>query len=90
MIDHQLPISVLNIEQFDSQSCENIFRSPRAMSGVSSNVVNFTVSDFLRRADKVKAVQFIKAHYELSKSEASIPFPGHHKHVADWSKTTSL
>lgn len=82
-IDGQIPNDILSIERFNSQSCENIFRSARAMSGVSSNVVNFTVADFLRRADKINAVQSIQTQYESPTSEISIRFPKHHKHAKD-------
>ena len=76
-IDGQLPFDALSIELLSSQSCESVFRSARAMSGVSSNIVNFTVLDFLRRADKISALQSIKAEHEYS---SNIRFPTHHKH----------
>jgi hypothetical protein len=47
------------------------------MSGVSSNIVNFTVLDFLRRTDKISALQCIKIEQEYS---SSLRFPKHHKH----------
>lgn len=50
------------------------------MSGVSSSIVNFTVFDFLRRADKISAIQSIKMEHESSVSGASLRFPRHHKH----------
>jgi len=76
-IDGQLPFDALSIQLLSSQSCENFFRSARAMSGVSSNIVNFTVLDFLRRADKISAHQSIKTEHEHS---SSLRFPKHHKH----------
>ncbi|CAF2664039.1 unnamed protein product [Rotaria sp. Silwood2] len=47
------------------------------MSGVSSNIVNFSVLDFLRRADKITALQLIKTEQEYS---SGLRFPKHHKH----------
>ncbi|CAF3827084.1 unnamed protein product [Rotaria sp. Silwood1] len=47
------------------------------MSGVSSNIVNFSVLDFLRRADKITALQVIKTEQEYS---SGLRFPKHHKH----------
>jgi hypothetical protein len=76
-IDGQLPFEALSIEILSSQSCESAFRSARAMSGVSSNIVNFTVLDFLRRADKISALQSIKTEHEYS---SGLRFPKHHKH----------
>ncbi len=77
-IDGQLPFDALSIELLSSQSCENVFRSARAMSGVSSNIVNFTAIDFLRRADKISALQSIKTEQEYS---SGLRFPKHHKHA---------
>ena len=76
-IDGQLPFDALSIQRLNSQSCESVFRSARAMSGVSSNMVNFTVLDFLRRADKISALQSIKTEEENS---SDLRFPKHHKH----------
>jgi hypothetical protein len=76
-IDGQLPFDAPSIELLSSQSCESVFRSARAMSGVSSNIVNFTILDFLRRVDKISALQCIKTEQEYS---TSLRFPKHHKH----------
>jgi hypothetical protein len=76
-IDGQLPFDALSIELLSSQTCEGVFRTARAMSGVSSNIVNFTVLDFLRRADKISALQSIKTEQEHS---SNLRFPKHHKH----------
>jgi hypothetical protein len=79
-IDGEIPFDVLTIDLLNSQSCESVFRLARAMSGVSSNIVNFSVLEFLRRADKISALQSIKTEHEYSSSETSLQFPGHHKH----------
>ena len=53
----QVPKHVLNICLFSSQSCELIFRNTRSLNGVFSTIVNFTVRDFLRRAEKLSMLQ---------------------------------
>ena len=76
-IESQVPFEALSIDLFASQMCENVFRSARAMSGVSSNIVNFTVLDFLRRVDKISTLQSIKVEHQLT---SDLRFPKHHKH----------
>ena len=67
----------LNISLFNSQICENVFRSARSMSGPFSTVVNFSINEFLQRVEKLSALQNIKC---LSDSGASsLVFPKHHK-----------
>jgi hypothetical protein len=75
-----LPFEALSIDLFNSQSCESAFRSARSMSGASSSIVNFTVFDFSRRADKISAIQSIKVEHESCMSGVSLRFPRHHKH----------
>ena len=77
----KIPWYVLSIDRFNSQSRENIFRLARAMTGVSSTMVNFTVYDFLRRADKISLLQSIKTENQNSINGNSIRFPNHHKHM---------
>jgi hypothetical protein len=79
VIENQLPSDVLEIYLFNSQSCEGIFRSARAMSGAFSNVVNFSVFDFLQRADKLCLLQSMKTESEYASSLQSVRFPTHHK-----------
>ena len=79
-IDGQIPFNCLSIDRCNSQTCEQFFRSARAMSGVSSTIVNFTVCDLLRRADKINSIQSIKLENESNTSGPSIHFPRHHKH----------
>ncbi|CAF2168973.1 unnamed protein product [Rotaria magnacalcarata] len=67
----------LNISLFNSQICENVFRSARSMSGPFSTVVNFSINEFLQRVEKLSTLQNIKC---LSDSGASsLVFPKHHK-----------
>ena len=79
-IDGQVPSHDLAIELFSSQSCENLFRTARAMSGVASTMVNFTVRDFLQRTSKLNTLQSIKIDHELGEKEAVLHFPKHPKH----------
>ena len=79
-IDGQIPFDSLAIDLFSSQTCESLFRSARAMSGVQSSIVNFTVSQFLRRSDKISVLQSIKTEHQHSPSGASLRFPTRHKH----------
>nr|ACD54737.1 unknown [Adineta vaga] len=76
---HDLPESALNISSFHSQSCENIFRLTRSMSGTFSSNVNFTVNQFLGRAGKLSVLQDIERQNEHGESEVSLQFPKHHK-----------
>ena len=76
---HDLPESALSISSFNSQTCENIFRLTRSMSGTFSSNVNFTVGQFLRRAGKLLVLQDIERQNEHNLSECSLQFPKHHK-----------
>ncbi|CAF4729851.1 unnamed protein product [Rotaria sp. Silwood2] len=76
---HDLPESALSISSFNSQTCENIFRLTRSMSGTFSSNVNFTVAQFLRRAGKLSVLQEIERQNEQEESECSLQFPKHHK-----------
>ena len=60
------------------------------MSGVSSNMANVTVLDFLRRAHKISALQSIKTEEENS---SGLRFPKHHKHgkfARDYSSSSTI
>ena len=74
-----LPESALSISSFNSQTCENIFRLARSMSGTFSSNVNVTVDQFLRRAGKLSVLQEIERQYENDVSECSLQFPIHQK-----------
>ncbi|CAF1510942.1 unnamed protein product, partial [Didymodactylos carnosus] len=78
----QLPREALNLYLCNSQSCESIFRNIRALSGAYSTIVNFTVYDFLRRAQKLTILNDIKSK-ELVETEKQLKFPVHHKHKYD-------
>ncbi|CAM2723300.1 unnamed protein product [Rotaria socialis] len=71
--------ALVNIHLFSSQPCESIFRDARSLSGSFSTMVNFTVNNFIRRAQKLSILNQIK--YNQSKNYLS--FPVHHKHKQD-------
>ncbi|CAF1318994.1 unnamed protein product [Rotaria sordida] len=71
----QLPVDALNIWLENSQTCEGAFRSARAISSNSSGGVNFTVSQFLNRINKLSALLNIKSNA----NQNNLRFPQHHK-----------
>ncbi|CAF1222966.1 unnamed protein product [Rotaria sp. Silwood1] len=79
----QLPPHVLCIHAFSSQACESIFRNTRALSGIYSTIVNFTVYDFLRRAQRLSLLNDIKCKQSNDESVNNLTFPVHHKHQND-------
>ncbi|CAF1387704.1 unnamed protein product, partial [Rotaria sp. Silwood1] len=76
----QLPPQALNIPIFNSQACESIFRNTRALSGIYSTIVNFTVHDFPRRAQRLSLLNDIKCKQLHSGSVDKLVFPVHYKH----------
>ena len=76
----QLPVHALNIFLFNSQACESIFRNARALSGCYSTRINFTIDDFIRRAEKLAVLQHIKCIEQSNNHENHLIFPVHHKH----------
>jgi hypothetical protein len=78
--EKKLPPSVLHIDTFSSQPCESLFRNTRALSGVYSTIVNFTVHDFLRRAQRLSMLNDIKHKQAAGDSVNNFVFPTHHKH----------
>ncbi|CAF4104475.1 unnamed protein product [Rotaria sp. Silwood2] len=76
----QLPPQALNIPIFNSQACESIFRNTRALSGIYSTIVNFTVHDFLRRAQRLSLLNDIKCKQLHNGSVDKLVFPVHYKH----------
>ena len=76
----QLPPQVLHIHTFSSQACESIFRNTRALSGIYSTIVNFTVHDFLRRAQRLSLLNDIKCKQLNDESINNLVFPVHYKH----------
>lgn len=81
--EKQLPKEALNIYLFNSQSCESMFRNTRALSGAFSTIINFTVSDFLRRSQKLSILNQIKHEQINNNNERYLQFPVHHKHKKD-------
>ncbi|CAF3976036.1 unnamed protein product, partial [Rotaria magnacalcarata] len=79
----QLPPQVLHIHTFSSQACESIFRNTRALSGIYSTIVNFTVHDFLRRAQRLSLLNDIKCKQLNDESINNLVFPVHCKHRHD-------
>ena len=73
----KMPEEALRVSLFDSQMCENTFRAARSMSGPFSSVVNFSVREFLQRAEKLAVLQRIK--YSSGLNQNNLVFPQHHK-----------
>ncbi|CAF4541163.1 unnamed protein product, partial [Didymodactylos carnosus] len=81
VLDQQLPRHALNIYLFSSQSCESIFRDARALTGTFSSITNFSVKQFIKKAEKISILNSIKSQEERSNNnnDYSIRFPIHHK-----------
>jgi hypothetical protein len=80
---NQLPKEALLIYLFNSQSCESMFRNTRSLSGAFSTIINFTVTDFLRRSRKLTLLNQIKCQEGNNENEKHLLFPIHHKHKND-------
>ena len=80
VIQGDLPKEALNIDRFNSQLCESTFWMARSMSGPFSNIVNFTVFQFLDRAEKISVLNSIKSE-NARQDTPTIQFPRHHKHA---------
>ncbi|CAF3181466.1 unnamed protein product, partial [Rotaria socialis] len=76
----QLPQQILNITMFNPQARESICRNTRALSGIYSTIVNFTVYDFLRRAQILSLLNDIKCKQLHNGSVDKLVFPVHYKH----------
>ncbi|CAF1578602.1 unnamed protein product [Rotaria magnacalcarata] len=76
----QLLPQALNIPIFNSQACESIFRNTRALNGIYSTIVNFTVHDFLRCAQRLSLLNDIKCKQLHNGSVDKLVFPVHYKH----------
>ncbi|CAF1397314.1 unnamed protein product [Didymodactylos carnosus] len=79
----QLPPHVLHVHTFNSQACESIFGNARALSGIYSTIINFTVHDFLRRAQRLSLLNDIKCKQLNDESVNNLVFPVHYKHRND-------
>ena len=78
-----LPISALNVLLFSSQPCEATFRNARALSGIYHSAVNFTMSNFLHRSEKLGILNDLKYFQSSNDNEQIIQFPVHHKKKAN-------
>ncbi|CAF1456819.1 unnamed protein product [Rotaria sordida] len=67
-----------SIHLFSSQDCENVFRDARALSGIYSTRINFTMKQFLKRIDKLNALTKLK-QFESNNEQEKITFPIYHK-----------
>ncbi|CAF1614896.1 unnamed protein product [Rotaria magnacalcarata] len=63
---------------FSSQPCESLFRDARALSGVYTTRINFTMKQLLKRINKLNALTEIRQCEEVNHHE-QIRFPVHHK-----------
>ncbi|CAM4824646.1 unnamed protein product [Rotaria magnacalcarata] len=79
----QLTPQSFHIHTFSSQACESIFPNTRALSGVYSTIVNFTIHDFLRRAQRLSLLNDIKYKHLNDRSVNNLVFPVHYKHRYD-------
>jgi hypothetical protein len=77
--EKKLPPEAMNIYLFSSQTCEGMFRSARSMSGTFSSVVNFSIQEFLNRAQKLSLLNKIKIESEFSSTNDTLIFPKHYK-----------
>ncbi|CAM4746388.1 unnamed protein product [Rotaria magnacalcarata] len=67
-----------NIYLFSSQPCENVFRNARALSGIYLTRINFTISQFFKRINKLNVLTELK-QFEATNSETKNYFPVPHK-----------
>jgi hypothetical protein len=82
VIQHRLPAACLNVPIFNSQTCENTFRTCRSMSGPFSSIVNFTVHQFLQRVKKISYLNSMKSQTSNNNTDnvnIQFLFPRHHK-----------
>ena len=61
-----------------------MFRNARSLRGTYSSIINFTVTDFLRRSQKISILNGIKCE-QLSQQDDTehLSFPTHYKHKRD-------
>jgi hypothetical protein len=87
--EKRLPPQTLHIHLFSSQPCESIFRNTRPLSGIYSTIVNFTMHDFLRRAQRLSLLNDIKFKQLHDESDDNLIFPVYHKHRDNRCRTKS-
>ena len=90
VIDKQLPAESLNIHLFSSQPCEIFFRSARSLNGSFSSMTNFSVYQFIRKAQKISILDGIKAQEQANADPCAIKFPTHHKQKQSSSVSSNL
>ncbi|CAF3799462.1 unnamed protein product [Rotaria magnacalcarata] len=76
--------TLLNIHLFSSQPCESLFRDARSLSSAFSTNINFTVKNFIGRAQKLSILNQMK--YNQSKKD--LRFPINHKQKHQHSSTS--
>ncbi|CAF2850570.1 unnamed protein product [Rotaria sp. Silwood2] len=82
-VQKRLPPHALRIYIFNSEACESIFRNTRALSGIYSSIINFTVHDFLRHAQRLSLLNEIKFKQLNNESDNNLVLRVHHKHRND-------
>lgn len=67
-----------------------MFRNARALSGVYSSIVNFTVADFLHRSQKISILNRMKCDQLYNEENVEyLSFPVHHKNKKDTQRKTT-
>ena len=56
-----------------------MFRTTFSMSGTFSSIVNFSVQEFLNRAQKLSLLHTIKTESEFDPTDSTLIFPKHYK-----------
>lgn len=90
VLNKKLPPESLKIFLFSSQSCENTFRSARALTGPLSSITNFTMKQFLAKTRKISILNEIKTFEQSNDKPDTIKFPKHHKQNDDSSSSSIL
>jgi len=90
VIEKKLPPEGMNVYLFSSQTCEGMFRSARSMSGTFSSVVNFSIQEFLSRAQKLSLLYKIKIESEFSSTNDTLIFPKHYKQGKKLKTSTNI
>ena len=58
-----------------------MFHTARSMSGTFSSIVNFSVQEFLNRAQKLSLLHTIKTESEFDPTNNALIFPKHYKQI---------
>ena len=78
VIKNKLPVDALNTHLFNSQTCENTFRIPRALLDPYSSIATCTVKSFINRCEKISIINSIKTHGGQI-DDYQLKFLQHHK-----------